>query len=310
MRRHEASQALDGGVEMVHVNIVPQSATQKMGHQLDGARAASTSLARERRMKSRASIKGHPIHPMLIVYPFAFLTGAFGFNLASAASKNRELRAVGQHLIPAGIAAGLLAAVPGVIDFLNSVPPRSSANRRATNHALLNVTALGLFSASWMLGRSGRRRAVPLMLQGLGTAAMSVAGYLGGTLVYRNQIAVDHRYAGAGRWKEAIEPSTTVDRLAAEAADLGVNQMKLVHVGVERVAVARTETGPAAFADRCTHKGGPLSDGVLICGTVQCPWHGSQFDVHTGEVKCGPARDRIRTYDVSDRRLTAPADVR
>jgi len=40
--------------------------------------------------------------------------------------------------------------------------------------------------------------------------------------------------------------------------------------------------------DRCTHRGGPLSDGVLMCGTVQCPWHGSQFDVKTVEVKCGP----------------------
>ena len=65
--------------------------------------------------------------------------------------------------------------------------------------------------------------------------------------------------------------------------------MKLVHAGDKRIAVARTEKGYAAFQDRCTHRGGPLSDGVLICGTVQCPWHGSQFDVHTGEVKCGPA---------------------
>ena len=74
--------------------------------------------------------------------------------------------------------------------------------------------------------------------------------------------------------------------------------MKLVHVGDRRIAVGRTEDGIAAFDDRCTHRGGPLSDGVLICGTVQCPWHGSQFDVHTGEVKCGPATDPIGTYEV------------
>ena len=74
--------------------------------------------------------------------------------------------------------------------------------------------------------------------------------------------------------------------------------MKLVHAGDERVVVSRTEQGYAAFADRCTHKGGPLSDGVLICGTVQCPWHGSQFDVRTGDVKCGPAEKKIRTYEM------------
>jgi nitrite reductase/ring-hydroxylating ferredoxin subunit len=80
---------------------------------------------------------------------------------------------------------------------------------------------------------------------------------------------------------------------------LQVNQMKLVRASDRRIVVARTESGVAAFDDRCTHKGGPLSDGVLICGTVQCPWHGSQFDVTTGKVVCGPAKDDIATYPVA-----------
>jgi len=58
-------------------------------------------------MESKASIKGHPVHPMLIVYPFAFLTGAFGFSAVAAVSRSRELRAVADHLVTAGIAAGL-----------------------------------------------------------------------------------------------------------------------------------------------------------------------------------------------------------
>jgi nitrite reductase/ring-hydroxylating ferredoxin subunit len=53
-----------------------------------------------------------------------------------------------------------------------------------------------------------------------------------------------------------------------------------------------------AFADRCTHKGGPLSDGTLACGIVQCPWHGSQFNVNSGAVEQGPAEQPIETYDV------------
>jgi nitrite reductase/ring-hydroxylating ferredoxin subunit/uncharacterized membrane protein len=251
-------------------------------------------------MRSHASIQGHPIHPMLIVYPFAFLTGAFGFSLAAAASRNRELRTVANYLIPTGIATGLLAAVPGIVDYLNVVPPKSSGKERATKHALLNTSALGLFTASWLLGRAGTRRAVPLLLQGLGSAAMSVAGYMGGTLVYRNQIGVDHRYAGAGKWQEESRAHAESRALTSAAAPLGVNQMKLVHAGDERIAVGRTEDGYAAFQDRCTHKGGPLSDGVLICGTVQCPWHGSQFDVHTGEVKCGPAEEKIAVYPIDD----------
>lgn len=256
-------------------------------------------------MQSQASIKGHPIHPMLIVYPFAFLTGAFGFNAAAAATKSGDLREVANRLIPTGVAAGLLAAIPGILDYFGSVPPQSSARDRATKHALLNVTGLGLFTASWLLGRNRRHTILPLVMQGAGSAAMSVAGFLGGTLVYRNQIGVDHRYAGAGKWQEESRETPEPRALASAAAGLDLNQMKLVHVGDERIAVGRTERGYAAFQDRCTHKGGPLSDGVLACGTVQCPWHGSQFDVETGEVKCGPAEAPIKTYEV-----TGPHEVR
>jgi nitrite reductase/ring-hydroxylating ferredoxin subunit/uncharacterized membrane protein len=251
-------------------------------------------------MRSQASFKGHPIHPMLIVYPFAFLTGAFAFSVAAAASRNRDLRTVANYLVPTGVAAGLVAAVPGIIDYATVVPPRSSGKERATRHALLNVTGLGLFTTSWLLGRSGARRTLPLILQGLGSAAMSVAGYMGGTMVYRNQIGVDHRYANAGTWQEETRTHGESRALTSAAASLGVNQMKLVHAGGERVVVGRTEDGYAAFQDRCTHRGGPLSDGALICGTVQCPWHGSQFDVHSGEVKCGPAEQPIATYPIED----------
>ena len=251
-------------------------------------------------MQSRASIKAHPIHPMLIVYPFAFLTGAFGFTAAAAALKKQDLRDVARHLVPAGIVAGVAAAVPGVIDYLTVVPPQSSGQERARKHALLNVTGLSLFTTSWLLERSRRRPGVSLLLQGLGSAVMSVAGYLGGTLVSRNQISVDHRYANAGRWQEETRTNGGSRALTSAAAPLGVDQMKLVHVEQSRVVVARTENGYAAFQDRCTHKGGPLSDGVLICGTVQCPWHGSQFDVKTGVVRCGPATENIATYEIED----------
>jgi nitrite reductase/ring-hydroxylating ferredoxin subunit/uncharacterized membrane protein len=249
-------------------------------------------------MRTTASLKGHPIHPMLIPFPFAFLTGALLFDTASRLFDKPELGATGRHLTAAGIGAGLIAAVPGAVDYFTSVPPRSSAGERATKHALSNVAALALFGASWFLRRSRRPTGDSLCAQAAGLGMMSVGGWLGGTLVYRNQIGVDHRYAESGKWKEqSAEPAG--DALVVTGMDdLQVNQMRLVHAEGERVAVARTEEGYRAFDDRCTHKGGPLSDGALICGTVQCPWHGSQFDVTTGQVKCGPARDPIATRHV------------
>lgn len=249
-------------------------------------------------MRSYASFKGHPLHPAVVSYPFAFLTGAFAFGLAARATRRRDLQIVSDRLVPAGLAAGLAAAGAGVADYINSVPPRSSARERAATHGLLNSTAMTLFAASWLLRRRGTGRAAALALQGAGAAVMTAAGWMGGTLVFRNQIGVDHRYADAGRWRENTIDHPADLALVAQTSPLKVNQMELVHTEGERIVVARTEDGLAAFDDRCSHKGGPLSDGVLMCGTVQCPWHGSQFDVETGAVKCGPAQEKIRTYPI------------
>jgi nitrite reductase/ring-hydroxylating ferredoxin subunit/uncharacterized membrane protein len=259
-------------------------------------------------MKSRASFKSHPIHPMIVPYPFAFLTGGWAFGVAAALRRSTDLRTVAHYLVPTGIAAGLLAAAPGALDYRESVPPDSSAKERAMKHALINTTALALFSAGWMLSRRARSSTMPLLLQGLGAAALSIGSWMGGTLVYRNQIGVDHRYANAGRWQEESRGHAKSRALVSAAGGLELNQMKLVHVGEDRIAVGRTEDGVAAFQDRCTHRGGPLSDGALICGVVQCPWHGSQFDVRTGDVKCGPAENPIRTYEVEPvHRVATPA---
>lgn len=240
---------------------------------------------------------------MLIPFPFAFLTGGWGFGVAGALLGNRELTTVWRYLVPTGVAAGLVAAVPGMLDFAERVPPDSSARSRAAKHGLLNSTALLLFTAGWIAARRSRRgpALLPLVLQGLGAAALSMGGWMGGTLVFRNQIGVDHRYADAGRWTEETREDAGTFALLASARGLGINQMKLVHAGDARIAVGRTENGYAAFDDRCTHRGGPLSDGVLICGTVQCPWHGSQFDVNTGAVTCGPAEQPIKTYRVGEK---------
>jgi nitrite reductase/ring-hydroxylating ferredoxin subunit len=133
----------------------------------------------------------------------------------------------------------------------------------------------------------------------IGVAILSYSGWLGGTLVYRNQIGVDHRYANAGTWRERTLDS--FDRPVCNTSELAPGQMMLAIVKGERIAVGRCETGIAAFSDHCTHRGGPLSDGSLVGCTVQCPWHGSNFDVYTGRVVAGPAEQRIETYQIDVR---------
>jgi nitrite reductase/ring-hydroxylating ferredoxin subunit len=68
----------------------------------------------------------------------------------------------------------------------------------------------------------------------------------------------------------------------------------------KRIVLARTEDRYVAFDDRCTHRGGSLASGSTMCNTVQCPWHGSQFDLITGAVKAGPAQEAIKIYTIKE----------
>ncbi|NUR53435.1 MAG: Rieske 2Fe-2S domain-containing protein [Acidobacteria bacterium] len=254
-------------------------------------------------MKSFANVKGHPIHPALIPFPFAFLPTALLFDAGSRWLARPAWAITGFHLLQLGILSGLVAAVPGALDFLQRVPPASSGRSRALRHGLLNVAAIAVFAIVWSLRRDDRVTGATLALELLAVAVLLYSGSLGGTLVTRNLISVDHRHANAGRWRETrITAPAGTPVAIARADELERDQMKLVIVNGHRLVLARTGNGYAAFDDGCTHRGGSLADGVCIDGAVQCLWHGSQFDCATGEVRSGPAKKKIRTYEVKQQK--------
>ena len=254
-------------------------------------------------MKSKAVLLGHPVHPMLIPFPFAFLIGAFLFDAVGWLGNVPSWWTTGAYLSLAGVATAVVAAVPGFIDYLYTVPPDSSAKTRATKHMLVNLGAVVMFAIAWWIrGETAARPVLAVLgLEATGLAVLSAGAYMGGTLVTRNLIGIDHRYAQGGRWCDesfAALPNQAIT--VATRDDLKVDQMKLLRVGDKRIVLARTEDGYVAFDDRCTHNGGSLAGGVMICGTVQCLWHGSQFDVSTGKVKAGPATKPIQVYPVNE----------
>jgi len=258
-------------------------------------------------MRSRATALGHPVHPMLIPFPIAFLAGAVLFDLAGRLRDVPAWWTTGGYLLVAGIATALLAAVPGIIDYLHSVPPKSSAKERATKHMAANSTAVVLFGiAAWLRGGVAVQPGVIVLgIEVIALMLLGLGGYMGGTLVTRNLIGVDHRYARAGKWREETIPAQNGKPVVVARDDeLEVDQMKLLHIGDRRIVLARTEKGYVAFDDRCTHRGGSLAGGVMICGTVQCLWHGSQFDVTSGKVKAGPAKEPIGVYKVKTEKGT------
>lgn len=253
-------------------------------------------------MRSTANIKSHPLHPILVSFPIAFFTGTFLFDMLWLIYDNNNFRLTANYLIIAGIAGGLLAAIPGIIDYIYTVPPESSAKKRASKHGLINTTMIIIFAiALWYRQKEDANASIIIALEAVGLVLIFIAGWLGGTLVYRNEIGVDRRYAHAGKWNEARLKNAQGEIEVAATNELKIDQMKLIHINDKRIIIAKTETGFVAFDDRCTHKGGSLAGGSMICGTVQCPWHGSQFDVNTGKVKAGPAKESIKTYTVSER---------
>ncbi len=84
----------------------------------------------------------------------------------------------------------------------------------------------------------------------------------------------------------------------AELSDLEDGDLMAVEVDGEPVCLARVDGTIYAFTDNCTHIGGPLNEGELDDYVLTCPWHGAQFDVRTGKVLRGPARQDILTYPV------------
>jgi uncharacterized membrane protein/nitrite reductase/ring-hydroxylating ferredoxin subunit len=252
-------------------------------------------------MKSKAQIKGHPLHPILISFPIAFFIGTTLFDILGLIYHDDNFHNTALYLSIGAIGTALLAAVPGIIDYLFVIPPNSSAKKRGAKHGLTNISVVILFAIALGLRRQEEASlTLIVVLQGVGVILLTVAGWMGGTLVYRNQIGVDIRYAEAGKWKEETKEQSKGPIEVGSVNELKVNQMKLLHIGNKRIVLCKTENGYAAFDDRCTHKGASLAGGAIICGTVQCPWHGSQFDVSQGTVKAGPGKEKIQTYVVSE----------
>ena len=146
-------------------------------------------------MKTPASIGSHPIHPMLIPFPFALWSFSLVADLIYLWRGNPIWRDwIAFYTLAAGIIGAALAAVPGLIDYFSIKDPKVS--KIAAWHARLNVLALLVFAASFYLRTNNGSRmvnrnfTVPVLLSVLGVILISISGYLGGDMVYVHHVAV------------------------------------------------------------------------------------------------------------------------
>ena len=84
----------------------------------------------------------------------------------------------------------------------------------------------------------------------------------------------------------------------ADTSDIQPSHMKEVQVDGESICIVNVKGKYYAIGNICTHEGGPLADGTLEGYEVECPWHGSKFDVRTGEVKEPPASEPESVYQI------------
>jgi len=84
----------------------------------------------------------------------------------------------------------------------------------------------------------------------------------------------------------------------ANIQDLQEGSLMKVESGGNPVVLSMVNGKVYAIDAVCSHEGGPLEEGTLEGYEVECPWHGSKFDVRTGEVRNPPAETPQSVYEV------------
>lgn len=225
---------------------------------------------------------GHPVHSALTDLPIGIVTVAIVLDLIGQ-------RTAGDIALLVGVLSIVAAAVAGLADYTDV---DGTARTRATVHATLMTIALVLFVVSLVM-RAGTStdRAVPILLVIVGYLIMSASAAVGGDLVYLIGTHVNrHAWRGAGAKWIALD--------LGGLPDIPEGGPTKVRAGINNLVLVRTGETILALHETCAHAGGPLAEGTLVDGRIQCPWHGSRFRLDNGHVARGPAMYDQPAYEV------------
>ena len=144
-------------------------------------------------MESKAKFLGHPIHPMLIVFPLGLFMSAILFDIIYLVTGDQVFAAVAFYNIAGGIIGGVVAAIFGFWDYF-AIPKGTRAKRIGTFHGFGNLAVVLLFSMSWLFRLTSPEYEPPLIAMAFsflaGTLGLGTA-WLGGELVDRLGVGVD-----------------------------------------------------------------------------------------------------------------------
>lgn len=234
---------------------------------------------------------GHPIHAVLTDVPIGILFLVIVFDVVGQPE-------AAAWALGIGILAMLGAALAGYADYADT---DGKARERATLHSTLMVLALVVYVISLVLRLPVQPAtgspAAAVWLSVVAFLVVSVGAYVGGDVVYvLGNMVSRHAFRGAGTKWISLEPAE-LDAAGAIPegrpikAKLGINQLVLVRQG-ERIL---------ALHDTCAHAGGPLNEGRLVDGAIECPWHASRYRLESGLVTQGPSVYDQPAYEVRAR---------
>ena len=230
---------------------------------------------------------GHPLHPILTDIPIGAYTTTAVMDVMELFGNDGVKRGADTSLA-IGLVGAAGAAATGAADWTGT----SGQNRRiGLMHATINIGATVLNIASLMLRKkkTSRKLAIGLSFAALGVTAL--AAYLGGHLVYGEQMGVDHT-AGGGRY-----PLRFTDVCNDE--DLKEGKMICSKARDIPVLLVRQSGSLYAIANICSHLGGPLNEGKLLDNAcIKCPWHNSVFSLEDGSVADGPATQAQPKFEI------------
>jgi nitrite reductase/ring-hydroxylating ferredoxin subunit len=218
---------------------------------------------------------GHPVHAAVTDLPIGAL-------LLTVILDVLGQNAAADIALAATILFMLGAAVAGFADYTDT---DGTPRTRATTHATLMVIVLLLLLISLGLrAAGGPDRTIAVWVTFIGFLLINAGAYIGGDVVYVLGNMVDrHAFRGAGtKWVKLDTGDVTDLQTLPEAtptkAKAGINDLVLVRMG---------ETVHALHAV-CAHAGGPLAQGTVVDGCIECPWHGSRFRLSDGHARRGP----------------------
>lgn len=265
-------QAVTGGIKQSESILDPLAEPIQNG--ISALIEAGGQPARDIKTFLNGTWLGHPLHPVLTDLPIGAWTSALLLDLAG-------FRRAADAAVGWGIVGAIPTALAGLADWHDTM---GQPRKVGMAHAAFNSLALTSYVGSWFARRRGNR-GLGVGLSTVGFVLASCGAYLGGELVYRLGTIVD---------RTAFDPEPDEFLFAARLDEIEDGKLHGGEIEVEgiRVPIVLLKRGDRVHAlhGRCSHMGAPLAEGKVVDGVcVECPWHGSRFDMRDGSVVQGPS---------------------